>query len=54
LPAPEAEKIVIAAAAMNCSVSGLIQQLVARMEVDENGVPVWYDPPEEDQQQLIA
>lgn len=54
LPAAEAEKIVIAAAAMNCSVSGLIQQLVARMDVDEHGVPRWYEPADDLQQRLIA
>lgn len=54
LPPTEAEKIVIAAAAMECSVSGLIQQLVARMEVDEHGAPTWYEPPDEQQQRLIA
>lgn len=54
LPAGEAEKIVIAAAAMNCSVSGLMQQLVARMQVDEHGAPTWYEPPGEQQQRLIA
>lgn len=54
LPPDEAEKIVIAAAAMNYSVSGLMQQLVARMEVDEHGAPTWYEPPDEQQQRLIA
>ena len=43
-----------ASRAMNYSVSGLIQQLIARMEVDENGVPTWYEEPVEEQQQLIA
>lgn len=54
LPPAEADKIVTASRAMNHSVSGLIQQLIARMEVDENGVPTWYEEPVEEQQQLIA
>lgn len=54
LPPAEANKIVTASRAMNYSVSGLIQQLIARMEVDQNGVPTWYEEPAEEQQRLIA
>ena len=54
LPPADADKIVTASRAMNYSVSGLIQQLIARMEVDENGVPTWYVEPVEEQQKLIA
>lgn len=54
LPSAEADKIVTASRAMNYSVSGLIQQLIARMEVDEHGVPKWFEKPAEEQQRLIA
>ena len=54
LPPAEANKIVTASRAMNYSVSGLIQQLIARMEVDEHGVPTWFEKPAEEQQRLIA
>lgn len=54
IPPTAAEKIVTAARGMNGSVAGLIVALIERMEVDENGVPVWYEPPDEKQQQLIA
>jgi hypothetical protein len=50
----DADKIVLAARATNSSVSGLIQQLIARMEVDEDGIPTWFDKPTEEQQRLIA
>ena len=54
IPPTAAEKIVTAARGMNGSVAGLIVALIERMEVDENGVPVWYEPPDEQQEQLIA
>lgn len=54
LPPAEADKIVTASRAMDYSVSGLIQQLIARMEVDENGIPTWFQESEEEQQRLIA
>jgi hypothetical protein len=52
LPPAEADKLVTAALAMDCSVSGLLQQLVARMPVDATGAPTWYETPT--QQALIA
>jgi len=52
LPPAEADKLVTAALAMDCSVSGLLQQLVARMPVDAQGAPTWYEAPA--QQSLIA
>ena len=54
LPAAEAEKLVTAARVLDCSVSFLIQQLVARMEVDPQGRPSWYPKPEALQEKLIA
>lgn len=55
LPPAEADKLVAAAAVMDCSVSSVIQQLVARMEIDAStGAPTWYEAPDEQQQQLIA
>ena len=54
IPPAAAEKIVTAALGMNGSVSGLIVALIERMEVDENGIPTWYQPADELQQQLIA
>jgi len=39
---------------MGYSVSGLINELTKRMVVDNHGLPVWYEPPEEQQQSLIA
>lgn len=53
LPPAEAEKIVLAAQATQCTVSGLLTQMVSRMEVDEHGVPSWFERPEE-QHRLIA
>ena len=50
----EADKIVTAANRMGYSVSGLINELTKRMVVDDHGLPVWYEPPEEQQQSLIA
>jgi hypothetical protein len=50
----EADKIVTAANRMGYSVSGLINELTKRMVVDNHGLPVWYEPPEEQQQSLIA
>ena len=52
LPPEDADKLVAAAREMDCSVSGLIQQLVARMAVAESGAPTWYAAPE--QQAMIA
>lgn len=54
IPPSAAEKIVTAARGTNGSVAGLIVALIERMEVDENGLPVWYEPPNEQQEQLIA
>lgn len=54
LPPSEADKIVTAALAMDCSVSGLLQQLVARMVVDEHGVPAWYEPPDQLDDRMTA
>lgn len=54
LPPEVAEKVVAAARGMNGSVAGLVVAALARMEVDENGVPVWYQPPDELQEKLIA
>lgn len=54
LPPATAEKIVTAVRAMNGSVAGMLVALIERMEVDEQGVPFWYEPPDEQQQQLIA
>lgn len=50
----EADKIVTAANRMGYSVSGLINELTKRMVVDNQGLPVWYEAPEEQQQSLIA
>ena len=50
----EADKIVTAANRMGYSVSGLINELTKRMVVDNHGLPVWYEVPEEQQQSLIA
>lgn len=54
LPPMTAEKIVTAVRAMNGSVAGMLVALIDRMEVDDYGVPTWYEPPEEQQQELIA
>jgi hypothetical protein len=44
LQAEEAAKIVTAANAMGWSVSGLFNELAKRMPVDEDGIPIWYEP----------
>jgi len=49
----EAVKIVTAANRMGYSVSGLINELTKRMAVDHDGLPIWYDGPEQ-QESLIA
>ena len=54
LPAEIADRVVTAARGMHGSIAGLIVAALAHMEVDENGIPVWYEAPEEQQQRLIA
>lgn len=54
LPADVADKIVTAVRGMDGSIAGMIVTLIERMEVDENGVPVWHQHPDEQQQRLIA
>lgn len=54
LPPDVADKIVTAVRGMDGSIAGMIVALIERLEVDENGVPVWYQPPDEQQQKLIA
>jgi hypothetical protein len=36
-----AAKLAVAAEQMNLSVSGMVQELVRRLDVDGNGRPVW-------------
>ncbi|HEX6514920.1 MAG TPA: hypothetical protein VF049_05070 [Nocardioidaceae bacterium] len=47
-----AVKLIKAAEAMNMSVSGLLNELVRRMDVDEIGRPVWVDELDEDEGRL--
>lgn len=53
LPPAEADKLVTAAQAMNCTVSGLLTKMVERLEVKQDGAPVWFERPNE-QGRLIA
>jgi len=52
LPPEDADKLVAAAREMDCSVSGLIQQIIAHLDIDERGLPSWYEAP--GQQAMIA
>jgi hypothetical protein len=52
LPPAEADKLVATAREMDCSVSGLIQQIIAHLDIDECGLPSWYEAP--GQQAMIA
>jgi hypothetical protein len=52
LPPAEADKLVATAREMDCSVSGLIQQIIAHLDIDERGLPSWYEAP--GQQAMIA
>ncbi len=53
LPPAQADKLVTAARNMDCTISGLLTRIIERLEVDENGLPSWYEPPAE-QEQMIA
>ena len=53
LPPVEADKLVTAAKAMDCTVSGLLTKMVERLEVDQDGAPVWFERPNQ-QGRLIA
>lgn len=54
LPPEVAEKVVVAARGMNGSIAGLVVAALAHMEVDEHGLPTWFQAPDEQQQRLIA
>lgn len=54
LPPEVADKVVTAARGMNGSIAGLVVAALAHMEVDENGFPTWYQPPDDLQEKLIA
>lgn len=53
LPPAEADKLVTAARNMDCTISGLLTKIIGRLEVDQNGLPLWYEPLAE-QEQMIA
>lgn len=47
-----AAKLAVAAEQMNLSVSGMVQELIRRLEVDGSGRPVWADEVDQDEGRL--
>src|SRR5512144_196799 len=47
-----AAKLAVAAKQMNLSVSGMVQELIRRLDVDENGRPVWASETEDSEGRL--
>jgi hypothetical protein len=47
-----AAKLAVAAEQMNLSVSGMVQELIRRLDVDGSGRPVWADEADQDEGRL--
>ena len=52
LPPEDADKLVAAARLICCGDAGHIQQIIAHLDIDERGLPSWYEAP--GQQAMIA